>query len=69
MADTQRWTQPGWGPEDPEWYPHLKAESPKHQRRDRKSLVYRHQFRNHTRNSRYNLLQKIDDLKLEEALE
>ncbi len=71
MSRTYRHVQPGWGPGNPDFdslFPNIRTSN--HQRRDRPgSTTFRtmHRFSKHGKNSTYNLLQKIDKLREQEA--
>jgi hypothetical protein len=60
MSDTYRWIQPGWD------YPGSKSK--KHQAKDRPSSKIEHRFSSCVKNSKRNLLNKIDELRLKESM-
>lgn len=62
-----RWTQPGWGPDNPDWI--FGNISKKMQKRDRKPRPKIDKFTKGMKNNRYNLLKKVDELRLKEELE
>lgn len=69
MSDTRRYITPGWNPSHPNW--HYDEMTEKHQARDKSAhkSTKNHRFSKGIRNSKYNLEQKIDDLKFKEELD
>lgn len=70
MSDTRINVIPGWGPNHPHWPQRFGPMTEKMQTRDqsayRNSRYSHDRFRNGGKNSRYNLLRKIDELRAEE---
>ncbi len=69
MSDSYRHVDIGWNPQHPNWPVQLGDLTPKAQAKDRPSKNKHDRFVKGQKNSRYNLLKKIDQLKKEESNE